>query len=99
MTGAIEILEFLVDPAHHQEFIVLDRAVWTAALATHPAFVDKQVWRDPQRPAIITVVIWWRDRSAWKAIAPDYLGAVGQEFDRQFPHPYQLVGERELEIL
>jgi hypothetical protein len=64
-------------------------------MAKYVAFERKEVWLDVQRPELVIGVIYWRDRVGWKAISEQELAELGKEFDRVFPHPYILVGERE----
>jgi uncharacterized protein (TIGR03792 family) len=91
----VEILEFLVAPEHQEAFIAADRAIWSAGLASYPAFERKEIWISIESPQLVTCVIYWRDRSGWKEIAPQYLLELQMVFDRAFPYPYKLVGERE----
>jgi uncharacterized protein (TIGR03792 family) len=91
----IEILEFRVAPEQQAAFIEADRAIWTAGLSWYPAFERKEVWISAEQPELVTCVIYWRDRSAWKAIAEKDLLELGKAFDRAFSHPYKLVGEKE----
>jgi uncharacterized protein (TIGR03792 family) len=92
---AIELLEFRIDPLHIEEFLEIDREIWTTALSQNPAFLRKEIWLDPRRPEIVTTVIYWSDREQWKAIAPELLADLTSQFDKKFSRPYQLVGERE----
>jgi uncharacterized protein (TIGR03792 family) len=92
---AIELLEFRIDPLHIEEFLEIDREIWTTALSQNPAFLRKEIWLDPRRPEIVTTVIYWSDREQWKAIAPELLADLNSQFDKKFSRPYQLVGERE----
>jgi uncharacterized protein (TIGR03792 family) len=92
---AIELLEFRIDPLHIEDFLAIDREIWTTALAQNPAFLHKEIWLDPARPQIVTTVIHWSDREQWKAIAPELLADLASQFDKKFSRPYQLVGERE----
>jgi uncharacterized protein (TIGR03792 family) len=91
----VEILEFLVAPEQQTAFIAADQAVWTAGLAGYPAFDRKEVWVSAEQPELVTCVIYWRDRSGWKEIVNQDLVELGQAFDRAFPYPYKLVGEKE----
>jgi uncharacterized protein (TIGR03792 family) len=91
----IEILEFRVDPEQQMAFIEADRAVWTTGLAKYPAFDRKEIWVSAEQPGLITCIIHWHDRSGWKEIPPEALRELGKTFDRAFPYPYKLVGEKE----
>jgi uncharacterized protein (TIGR03792 family) len=91
----IEILEFQVAPADQKDFVAIDQSVWTPGLARCPAFYSKEIWLDPLRPDLVTVVIQWCDRELWKAINAQELIDLTAEFDRTFNRPYQLIGERE----
>jgi uncharacterized protein (TIGR03792 family) len=94
----VEILEFRVAPEQQAAFIEADQTVWTVGLAKYPAFERKEIWLD-QDAEIVTCVIYWRDRSGWKAIPEQELLKLGQEFDRVFPYLYTLVGEREYQTI
>jgi uncharacterized protein (TIGR03792 family) len=91
----VEILEFLVAPEQQKAFIEADKKIWTAGLAEYPAFDRKEVWVSAEQSELVTCVIYWHDRSAWKAISAQELQELGMAFDRSFPHPYKLVTERE----
>jgi uncharacterized protein (TIGR03792 family) len=91
----IEILEFQVAAADRADFVAIDQSIWTPGLARCPAFHSKEIWLDPPRPDLVTVVIQWRDRELWKAIDVQELSDLAAEFDRTFNRPYQLIGERE----
>lgn len=93
--SAIELLEFQVDPLSREDFLAIDQEIWTTALSQYPAFQQKEIWLDPARPQIVTIVIYWADRAAWKAIPMKLLTDLTQQFDKKFSRPYQLVGERE----
>jgi uncharacterized protein (TIGR03792 family) len=95
----VEILEFLVAPQQQTAFIEADRAIWTTGLAQYPAFDRKEVWVSAKQPDLVTCVIYWHDRSGWKAIADQELIELGKAFDRAFPFSYQLVGEKEYQKL
>jgi uncharacterized protein (TIGR03792 family) len=94
-SARIELLEFRVDPLYIEDFLAIDREVWTSALSQYPAFQHKEIWLDPARPQIVTMVIHWADRAAWKAIPPKLLTDLAHQFDKKFSRPYQLVEERE----
>lgn len=91
----VEILEFLVAPERQKAFIAADQAIWTIGLNNYSAFDRKEIWVSAEQPELVTCVIYWHDRSDWKEIADQDLVELGQAFDRAFPHPYQLVGEKE----
>jgi uncharacterized protein (TIGR03792 family) len=93
------MLEFQVDPLDREDFIEIDRQIWTTTLAQHPAFQHKEIWIDPQRPAIVTIIIHWSNRADWKAIEPQALEDLAKQFQQKFSRPYQLVGEREYKSL
>jgi uncharacterized protein (TIGR03792 family) len=93
--SAIELLEFQVDPLDTEDFLAIDQEIWTTALSQYPAFQGKEIWLDPVRPQIVTIVIYWADREAWKAIPHDHLTELASQFDKKFSRPYRLVEERE----
>jgi uncharacterized protein (TIGR03792 family) len=91
----VEILEFLVAPEQQMAFIEADKKIWTAGLAKYAAFDRKEVWINGEQPELVTCVIYWHDRTGWKAISSQELLELGKLFDRVFPYPYKLIGERE----
>jgi uncharacterized protein (TIGR03792 family) len=95
----VEILEFRVAPEQQAAFIEADRVVWGVGLARYPAFEHKETWISAEHPELVTCVIYWRNRSEWKAISEQELLELGQEFDRVFPYLYTLVGEREYQTI
>jgi uncharacterized protein (TIGR03792 family) len=94
----VEILEFRVAPEQQAAFIEADRAVWTVGLAKYPAFERKEIWLG-QDAELVTYVIYWRDRSGWKAIPEQELQELRKEFDQVFPYVYTLIGEREYQTI
>lgn len=76
----IEWLTFEVPVDWHDRFIAADAAVWTPFLATCPGYVGKQIWRNPAKPHQLVEIIHWQSREQWKAIAPEALARVDQEF-------------------
>jgi uncharacterized protein (TIGR03792 family) len=76
----IEWLRFAVPADWHDRFIAADAAVWTPFLATCPGYVGKQIWRNPAKPDEIVEIIHWQSRAQWKAIAPEDLARIDQEF-------------------
>ena len=91
----VEILEFLVAPAQQRAFIEADQKVWTTGLAKYPAFDYKEIWISATQPGLVICVIYWRDRSGWKAISEQELQELSLAFDRAFSYPYKLVKEKE----
>ena len=99
----VEVLVFTVDPADLDDFLRIDHEVWTLGEAASLGgpdipFLSKEVWLNDQRPGEITIVFVWPDQSTWDAVgAADIQTRLGEEFDRRFGRPYELVREIHLE--
>lgn len=93
----LEVLVFSMDPAHVDEFLVVDHEVWTLGEALLPGFdripfVSKEVWLDATRPGEVTLVFVWESADAWRRVADvDIQSRLQAEFDRHFSHPVTLV--------
>ena len=93
----VEVLVFLVDPRHLDEFLRLDHEVWTlgeafADGADRIPFLSKEVWLDDSRPGEVTLVFVWESMEAWESVDTDSLqSALQADFDARFPHEVELV--------
>jgi uncharacterized protein (TIGR03792 family) len=76
----IEQLSFRVPPAAQAQFLEMDAAIWTPALAAQPGFLGKEVWREADAPDALHLIIRWASRAEWKAVDTGLLA----ETDRQF---------------
>jgi uncharacterized protein (TIGR03792 family) len=91
----IEWLRFEVPADWHDRFIAADAAVWTPFLATCPGYVGKQIWRNPAKPHQIVEIIHWQSREQWKAIAPEALARIDQEFLQATGRDFKLLESSE----
>jgi uncharacterized protein (TIGR03792 family) len=72
----IEELQFVVDPAEREEFLVHEAAVWTEFLKTCDGFVNKEVWFPEDDDGRVIVMIWWNTLEEWKRITPEQCDEV-----------------------
>lgn len=93
----IEWLEFRVE-GDVSEYLRVDQAIWTTALAQYPSFVDKEVWLDPADPQRVVLVIRWRSREQWKAIPTPELAAIAARFTQAVGMPHTLVAAQEFQV-
>ena len=75
----LEWLEFRVDAAERDAFLVKDEQIWTAALHQQPGFLHKSVILSPDDPESVGFLIYWATRELWKAFPED----LTRELDRQ----------------
>jgi uncharacterized protein (TIGR03792 family) len=76
----IEYLCFQVPMAQQADFLALDAAIWTPALATSPGFLGKEVWRERDAPTRINLVIRWRAQTDWDAMDRAFLAETQAKF-------------------
>jgi uncharacterized protein (TIGR03792 family) len=77
---AVEYLVFTMKPELVDQFIELDRAIWTKELATCEGFVSKEVWVNKKKPGEITTILYWNSLEQWKAIDHQWLAEVDKRF-------------------
>jgi len=94
----IELLRFKVPPIYREKFIQKDAEIWTAALASFPGFLSKEVWIDPHDSAFVILVINWETREQWKSIRQEKLDAIARHFDQEVGHPYEMVESSEYQV-
>jgi uncharacterized protein (TIGR03792 family) len=93
----IEWLRFQVPEDWHDRFCLADAAVWTAFLQTCPGYLGKQVWRSPDQPDALVLVIRWVTRAQWKGIDPEVLAQVDRRFVAAVGRSFELVEVQEYE--
>lgn len=92
----IEWLKFDVCSSHHDFFLEQDRLIWTNALKKYNGFIAKQVWMNPDHKNEIIFVISWASRQLWKAISPQDLVLIDQQFQRAMGDiSFQMIESRE----
>lgn len=94
----IEFLRVKVVPKLREKFIQKDHEVWTAALASYPGFLGKEVWINPNSSTEVILVIRWATREQWKAIPQQRLDAIEKQFAQQMGYTYQIVESSEYQV-
>ena len=97
----IEWLKFTVDSEKREQFIQEDEAIWTAALATYPGFMGKEVWIEPNQPSSVIFTIRWQTREQWKSIPVKDLQEIEGNFARvmeQANISYKMTQSKEFQI-
>ena len=97
----IEWLKFRVDPDSREQFIQQDEAIWTAALATYPGFLGKEVWIEPNDSDKVIFTIRWQTREQWKSIPASDLAKIEQRFStkmREMNIKYKMIESKEFQI-
>ena len=97
----IEWLKFRVDPDSREQFIQQDEAIWTAALATYPGFLGKEVWIEPNDSDKVIFTIRWQTREQWKSIPASDLAKIEQKFStkmREMNIKYKMIESKEFQI-
>ena len=97
----IEWLKFRVDPDSREQFIQQDEAIWTAALATYPGFLGKEVWIEPNDLDKVIFTIRWQTREQWKSIPASDLAKIEQRFStkmREMNIKYKMIESKEFQI-
>ena len=87
----IELLKFRVCPQIQDQFIKLDRQIWTSMLKNCDGFIDKEVWVNLNEVDEIICLIKWESRQKWKAIPLEKLILTEKEFAQKMGETsYQL---------
>ena len=90
----LEVLTVRLDPTQREEFIALDREVWTETLRKQPGFLRKEAWIGEDEDEV-TFGVWWESREALAA----FPAAVTAELDRRMEViPATIVGVRVMDI-
>ncbi|GEM_PF-2565028 len=91
----LEVLTVRVEPERLEEFVALDREVWTETLRKQPGFIRKEAWLG-EDPDEVTFGVWWESREALAA----FPSATTDELDRQMSRiPSSIVGVRVMDIV
>jgi uncharacterized protein (TIGR03792 family) len=94
----VEWLSFRVAPERQEHFLRADDRIWSQALKRYPGLVSKQVWRDPEQPDLLVMIIHWSDRRLWKSIPLEELARLDREFQQALGFPCPIVEAREFEV-
>ncbi|MCC5975960.1 MAG: TIGR03792 family protein [Rubellimicrobium sp.] len=94
----IERLGYMVPRVMQGAFLEADQAIWTAALATQPGYLGKEVWRPADDPDRLELIIRWDNRAAWKAVPARLLAETEARFRAAFPGEAAFLGCTELEV-
>ncbi len=90
----LEVLTVRIEPDRRDEYVALDREVWTERLRKQPGFVRKEAWLGDE-PDEVTFGVWWESREALAA----FPAAITAELDKQMEViPSTIVGVRVLDI-
>lgn len=84
MTEVIEMLRFDVLDADRDQWLEVERSVWTGFLKTVPGFLRKETWIDDDDLNSVTVVIWWASLVHWQAVTAEQCQAVDEEMGEWF---------------
>lgn len=96
----IELLKVEVSPEYRNQYLQLDKEIWTQALAKFPGFLGKEVWLNPNQPSEVILLVRWASRKEWKSISVQLL----EEIERQFAQAtgnicHQIVESLEYEVI
>jgi uncharacterized protein (TIGR03792 family) len=80
MPMVIEWLKIPVPSARQDDYLRHDTAIWTQILSKQPGFTGKEVWRDPDSPDILHLVIRWDSYAHWQAVPETVLAAADRAF-------------------
>lgn len=78
----IELLRIEVSPQYREQYLQLDKEIWTAALAKCPGFLGKEVWLNPDNPSEAILIIRWNSQQEWKSISIELLNETERQFAR-----------------
>ena len=87
----IEWLKFTVSPELREQFVQRDAEIWTPFLATHPGFLNKEVWISPDYLDEVIIVTRWQSLEQWKAIPANALDETEARFLEAMGSTYKLV--------
>jgi len=87
----IEWLKFKVVAELREQFVQQDNEIWTAALATYPGFLGKEVWISPDDLTQIVTVVRWESAEQWHSIPPGEVAQVEARFASAMGDTYELM--------
>jgi uncharacterized protein (TIGR03792 family) len=92
----IEELTFELPSEGREEFLRLDREIWTEALSQQPGFLWKESWIPNDAENQVKLVIHWRSQADWDAVPQALIAATGRKFGIAMREvsKYKLVGSR-----
>ena len=97
----IEWLQFTVDSESREQFVREDEKIWTAALATYPGFLGKEVWIAPKTSDRVIFTIRWQTREQWKSIPVKDLMAIEKDFSTVMKEKgieYKMIESKEYQV-
>lgn len=94
----IELLRFKVVPELRERFIQTDAEIWTQTIASHPGFLSKEVWINPNQLTEVIMVIRWATREQWKSIPTDLLAQTERRFAQQLGKTYRMIESSEYQV-
>ncbi len=80
----VEFLTFAVAPDELDEWLDVERRVWSRFLETVPGFLRKEMWQPAGEPGTVHAVIWWESREAWKAVTPEAVAETDERMGQWF---------------
>lgn len=90
----LEVLTVRLDPERREEFIALDREVWTETMRTQPGFLRKEAWIGEDEDEV-TFGVWWESREALAAVPAE----LTAELDRRMEVIHaEIVGVRIMDV-
>jgi uncharacterized protein (TIGR03792 family) len=95
----IEWLKFKVSPNLRENFIEIDRQIWTEKLKTYSGFLGKEVWLNPERMDEVIMLIRWHTREQWKKIPQKDLDLIEKQFAQKMAgKSYQMIENLEYQV-
>lgn len=95
----VELLKVLVDPSLQVKYLELDRQIWTSLLASYPGFIKKEIWKNPNLPNEICIVIYWKSKEQWQQIPLEVLEQTDARFFAAFVEKVAIVESLEYEVV
>jgi uncharacterized protein (TIGR03792 family) len=95
----IEWLKFRVSPSLREEFIEIDRQIWTNKLKTYSGFLGKEILLNSDQRDEVIMIIRWQSREQWKNIPQEDLDITEQQFAQKMQgKKYQMIESLEHQV-
>lgn len=91
----VEYLQYSVPTAEQAFFIAQEEAVWGEFNASFPGFDGKEIWRDPNQPEALIVVVHWHSRAQMQSVPKAAIQATNQAFEKALGKVYALKNIKE----
>lgn len=89
----VEWIRVRVAPGARDDFVKVDREVWTPGLSREAGFLGKEVWLGEDDTDLV-LVLRWRSAEEWKGIPRARLEELERRFGEAFAEPFQVVEVR-----